>query len=158
MLAGIFFLWVAENGVFENQFMADPRFDSARRLLDDLSRSDPNTSQAIVTDLGNLVRTLAFEMTAASPVLLQEREMILQRVRDFSMTGSRPWRYFRDRGWDKLSVKECVGIGRVLSSETGLDMDREAKRRKEVMFKWMDDHWNAFEPVLGRISLQFTDN
>jgi hypothetical protein len=151
--SGIFNPWH-----FLRQWMTDSRFDAAHGLLEEISAQDPSVSRAIMTELVNLVRTIQFETSAASSVLLQEREMISERVRDFSSTDSRPWKFFLEHGWDKLSVKEYVGIGQVLAAEARLEMDREAKRRKEVLFKWMDDHWDELTPFLNRLNLEFEEH
>jgi hypothetical protein len=36
----------------------------------------------------------------------------------------------------------------------GISIDREAKRRKEILVKWFDDHWVIVSVVLNQIRLK----
>jgi hypothetical protein len=134
--------------------MVDARFTIARSQLSELFASDPDAASAITTEVVNLIRTLQFEKPSASLVLLQEREIIADRVRDFCCDDSRPWKFFVERGWHQLSMKEYVGIGQVLACEANLEIDREAKRKKPVLLKWMDDNWDTLSPLLMHLRLE----
>jgi uncharacterized protein YbdZ (MbtH family) len=34
-------------------------------------------------------------------------------------------------------------------------MDREAKRRKSVLFKWLEDNWTELRPLVQELELTF---
>jgi hypothetical protein len=131
------------------------RLELARQSLTRISAADPEAGREILHGLNNLVRVIRFDKAPVSHLLRLERDVISDRVRHFSIEDSRPWRYFLSRGWDNLSVKEYVTIGRVWANEAGLDIDREAKRRKEVLFNWLDCHWEQIMPILPRCDLDF---
>jgi hypothetical protein len=120
--------------------------------------TNPEAAEGILTEINNLVDTLMRETSAASDVLLHEQQLIAQRVRDFSVTDSRPWHYFVSCNMDKLSVKEFVTIGRAMAAEAHLNIDREAKRRKEVLFRWMDDNWDKIVPILPTLRYEWDTN
>jgi hypothetical protein len=45
----------------------------------------------------------------------------------------------------------------VIGSEIGIKVDREAKRRKEVLIKWFDENYTAIRTVIGKIEMEDTD-
>jgi hypothetical protein len=138
--------------------MGDPRFRTATRRLSELSGADSSPSQPILAGLRHLAQILQFETSAASSSVQQEREIISQRVGSFSTRESRPWKYLQGRGLDQLSSKELLGIAHVLAKETNLQIDREARRRKGMLVKWMDDNWDVIFPVFPTLQLLFSED
>jgi hypothetical protein len=73
------------------------------------------------------------------------------------MESSAPYRFFEERNWTKFTVPEMASIGALLGDAAKIGLDREAKRRKAGLFKWLDEHWEACLPFAQRIRLEFPD-
>jgi hypothetical protein len=82
-----------------------------------------------------------------------ERKLIAQKLAGFDYGVSRIRRVFQEYQWDELGMTELCGIALALSHFTGIKMDREDKRRKEVLLKWFEDNLDAIEPYFDQIQL-----
>jgi hypothetical protein len=86
-----------------------------------------------------------------------ERTRVASRLSGFDSARSFAWREFCARFGASLNQAELLSVAQVLASEAGVKVDREAKRRKEVLIKWFDENYLAIAPILPRIRLENTD-
>jgi hypothetical protein len=105
--------------------------------------------------LRRLVDTLTLSSTPAADSLQQERRLIDDRIRNFDVNHSKPFVFFQERGWGDLKFPELKSICEVLSQKGRVPMDREAKRRKSVLFKWLEDNWVQLRPLVEELKLVF---
>jgi hypothetical protein len=49
---------------------------------------------------------------------------------------------------------ELRSLAEVVGAEIGVKVDREAKRRKEVLIKWFDENYALMGPILARIQME----
>jgi hypothetical protein len=125
----------------------DARYLCARAALEFLCATDQQATEHIQGGLQKIATLLGKGASAASEALTHEREAIRMRTDHFDHQMSEPYRFFSERKWNELTFREQVAIGEVMAVETAVPMDREAKRRKPVMFKWMADNWEALRPL-----------
>jgi hypothetical protein len=50
---------------------------------------------------------------------------------------------------------ELISIGQTVGDVAAVAMDRKARRRKPVLFKWLQEHWEQFQPMLDNFHLKF---
>jgi hypothetical protein len=83
-----------------------------------------------------------------------EIERIQRRVDGFAWKESVIWTYLCWRFGPKLNQDELVSIGKLVAGTLGIELDRDARRRKCVMMKWFEEHWIEIEPLLWNITLE----
>jgi hypothetical protein len=120
-----------------------------------ITATNPATTTRIQTTLANLLNCLKESSCGASNETKAERIVIDQRLQNFRLKDSRAYQFFEDRKWTELRVPEMVSIGQLFALAAELEMDREAKRRKEVLFRWMEDNWEACRPHAMELQLEF---
>lgn len=49
---------------------------------------------------------------------------------------------------------ELINIAQVIADTASIKLDRDAKRRKNVLLKWFDEHWSEITPYLDYIVLE----
>jgi len=90
--------------------------------------------------------------------LMIERETEIDRVRKrtegFKYQNSKSWVGLCRRYGDRITHDELVSVAEVLNPYIGIKLDRDAKRRKNVMLKWFEDNWNTIEPWLSYVVLE----
>lgn len=90
-----------------------------------------------------------------------ERKKIDERLRGFSLNESKAWKSICEQFGPNLNQSELLSIAEVLCLEVNqtqrnlpLKVDREAKRRKEVLIKWFDENYTDLQPHLKTIVLE----
>jgi hypothetical protein len=130
------------------------RFELARDRLNEITKGCPELQACLRDELVSLIWTIQQQTSAASSTIDQERFVLDQRTRNFCLKTSPPWLYFVERGWTQVNQSDLVGLGEILSANTGILMDRECKRRKPLFFKWMDENWEKIRPIADRITVE----
>lgn len=82
----------------------------------------------------------AVDHTPSIKAIKVERDKVEARLKDFNYKESRAWKEITDRFGSKLSQSELLAIAVIISYCDRLKLDREAKRRKEVLIKWFDEN------------------
>jgi hypothetical protein len=103
--------------------------------------------------LDDLRRHLTGEMAPVSAANEQENLGIRDRIKDFDIEQSEPYKAFEERGLSGVKLPILVTLAGVLAGDAGITMDREAKRRKLVLFKWLADNWAVLAPHLAHVTL-----
>ena len=142
--------------------MEERTIDDARSLVLALTDEHHETADAIHEALSQLVGCLATPQTPPGSAELKspatiERNRVESRLRGFDVAQSIAWKDVCGRFGHSLSQSELLCVAEVIGSEIGVKVDREAKRRKEVLIKWFDENYVAIAPVLPRIELEDVD-
>jgi hypothetical protein len=72
------------------------------------------------------------------------------------MESSDGYKEFKKKGWTDLLMPELRSVGQAMAHIANIELDREAKRRKSVFFKWLDENWEVLQPVIPGLDLTFT--
>lgn len=75
----------------------------------------------------------------------------------FVYKNSAAWKVITEKYGDNLNQAELLSLAEVIAEQLGLKVDREAKRRKEVLVKWYDEHLSEIMCLLPRIILEDKD-
>ena len=86
-----------------------------------------------------------------------ERRKVDERLRGFSLKTSRAWQEICSRFGSNLNQTELLSIAEVLGAQIGVKVDREAKRRKEVLIKWFDENLAVILPYFSKMVLEDRD-
>jgi hypothetical protein len=131
----------------------DVSSSTASPLNQDLSPSIPRplTPSGLLSQPGQDIFPLAKNFRT------MERERVDSRLRGFNPHESVAWADIRRRFGDSLNQAELRSLAEVIGSEVGIKVDREAKRRKEVLIKWFDENYGVIQGVLGKIEMEETD-
>jgi hypothetical protein len=89
----------------------------------------------------------------SSALLSEERERVLRRVDGFNWRESPAWTNLLALYGPRLSQDELVSIADLVAGGLQIKLDRDARRRKPVMLKWFDEHWEQIQPMLSLIVL-----
>ena len=114
----------------------------------------------ILSRLNNLIKLLEAKDEGTSLLYQRrtssetERIRVLNRLNGFGFQNSPAWSIITSRWGDNLSQTELLGIATILSFKTGLKVDREAKRRKDVLVKWFDENLPILKHYLELVVLE----
>jgi hypothetical protein len=135
--------------------MKDQRFQKAVVKLLNIALTNPRTQNDTTDALRDLARQFDGEAFGAPPSLQRERKSLNIRIKRFHQPTS-PWYHLlQERGLAERRFPELVAIIDVLADCARLSMNRECRRRKSVLFGWVDSHWAELEPFLHLITLEF---
>jgi hypothetical protein len=73
---------------------------------------------------------------------------VASRLGSFDWRTSRVWKTIREHFGTELSLTELRKLLLWLAEDAGLSADRDAKRRKSVLLKWMDENWSRLSHFL----------
>lgn len=86
-----------------------------------------------------------------------ERKKVDERLRGFSLKTSPAWHEICTRFGSNLNQTELLSIAEVLGAQINVKVDREAKRRKEVLIKWFDENLMVILPYFSKMILEDRD-
>ena len=86
-----------------------------------------------------------------------ERRRVELRLSGFDGKNSDAWAEICDAFGPNLSQNELLCIAQVISFHAKLRLDREAKRRKEVLIKWFQENLPVIRPFFNRLVLEDVD-
>jgi hypothetical protein len=133
--------------------LPDQRLEDATKHLIELA-TDSEIGRKLSSELQRLSDTLNAGKSGASQSQFQERHDIDTRIRGFEMKQSRPYNAMVAKGFATEKFSTLLSIGTILADHAGLTIDRQAKRRKTVFYKWLDDHWDQLAPHLGYLEME----
>ena len=84
----------------------------------------------------------------------QELNRVHQRVKGFDINKSIAWKTLTNTFGDKLTHEELTSIAELIANTTKIKLDRDAKRRKIVLIKWFEEHWDTVRCYLPIITLE----
>ena len=138
--------------------MAVPPGESGRKAKLDFSAQNPNILGLMQVG-GPVLRSVnEVEPTDRKPKERSpSRTALEERLRDFVYKESAAWREISMRYGDELTQSELLCIAKVIGTNLGIIVDREAKRRKNVLIKWFDENLEVILPFFERIRLIGSD-
>ena len=77
-----------------------------------------------------------------------EKKLLRKRIGDWHSKDSIIRKELERHLGPDLSRNQLLSLAKVISNHTNIPIDREASRRKEVLFKWFDEHSNQVLPFL----------
>jgi hypothetical protein len=148
---------LASSGLFSMDEL-DARFQDARDRLTQLSCENPEKAQIVkarITKLASILRTGGSEV---SPYQASERSCVALRRSGFDVQNSPAYRYFKNENWHSMKLRQLCGFVKVLAFEAGIAarLDRDAKRERSILFKWLTDNWSILEPVARTVVFEYT--
>ena len=84
----------------------------------------------------------------------EELNRVHQRVKGFDINKSIAWNALTHTFGDKLTHEELTSIAELISKTANIKLDRDAKRRKIVLIKWFEEHWDTVKCYLPIITLE----
>lgn len=130
------------------------RYLHAKQEILNLVEKNPLVGASINRHLFHFVSSMRFIETGC---IQHERHRIDERIRNFDYERSDAWTELKRRGWDQLSQAELLSIAQILGKKLGIELDREAKRRKSILVKWFDENLTVLRSRMGNIDLVFED-
>jgi hypothetical protein len=124
----------------------DLRFSQASDRIIQIDGANPLLRGKIHAGLLKLRQNLNGHWNSASDSQQRERQLIDSALRNFVMKETRPWEFFQARGWTDLSVPYLVSMAEVFSLKTSIPLDRDSRRRKPLLFHWLEEHWDTCLP------------
>ena len=86
-----------------------------------------------------------------------EKQRIAMRMNGFDLKENHIWDELSKRFGANIKRGELTNIAKVLADAANIKLDRDAKRRKSVLLKWFDEHWETISPLLDYIVLSDTE-
>jgi hypothetical protein len=83
----------------------------------------------------------------------RDRRRIAKRRQDFKVQESSAWILLRERFGYRLTAPVLRTIAAVVGRWTGEGPDREARRRKEILVKWLEDRFEVLVQVVPSLIL-----
>ena len=87
-----------------------------------------------------------------------EKQRIAMRMSGFQLKGNRIWEELSSRFGANIKRGELTNIAQVLANAAHIKLDRDAKRRKSVLLKWFEEHWDALYELLDYVVLDNNEN
>jgi hypothetical protein len=90
---------------------------------------------------------------------VSDRDRVTDRLKNFQYRTSQPWLAITKRFGPHLGQVELLSLADIIQRNLTdvAPLDREAKRRKEVLIKWFDENWAPIEGFLPRVSMTDAD-
>jgi hypothetical protein len=136
---------------------AEERYQTAKSEVLEMVALNPGIAHSLTRHLLDYIVQLEQDDVYAIQHTLNERLKIDQRIRNFDMKHSPAWHELKRRGWDRLSQAELLSIAQLLGKKLSIHVDREAKRRKNVLVKWFEENLSRLSPLLDCIQLVFEE-
>ena len=83
-----------------------------------------------------------------------ERRRVEMRLNDFDYKNSDAWQIICERFGPGLTHNELLSIAQIIAFHARIRLDREAKRRKEVLIKWFQENIVTIIPFLQKMVLE----
>ena len=86
-----------------------------------------------------------------------EKQRIALRMNGFDLKENHIWEELTKRFGSNIKRGELTNIAKVLAEAANIKLDRDAKRRKSVLLKWFDEHWDTIYPLLDYVVFSETE-
>lgn len=85
---------------------------------------------------------------------LDERTRIAKRLFGFNPKDNYVIKEIAKRFGGAIKQGELIGIASAIAEKANLKLDRDAKRRKNVLIRWFDENWETVGPLLDYVVLE----
>lgn len=87
-----------------------------------------------------------------------ERMLVEQRLKGFNIYESEGFRFITSHFEGEPNRKELLTLARVCAKHLGIALDREATRRKGVLYKWFDENLPVIQNFIkNHITIEYKD-
>lgn len=83
-----------------------------------------------------------------------EKQRIHERLRGFNVKSNFVVEELTRRFGSDVKQGELVDVALAISEKADIRLDRDAKRRKAVLFKWFEENWQTIQPYLDYIIIE----
>lgn len=80
--------------------------------------------------------------------LQYEKALLKEKLGGFDPKSSIAWTKLTDRYGPKISLDEMLSLAQAVSSVLNVPLTREYKRRKDMLIKWFDEHFDVIWPFI----------
>jgi hypothetical protein len=84
----------------------------------------------------------------------REKQRVKARLEGFDSKSSPVWVTITERFGPDVTHTELITLAIILAQKAGIVLDRDAKRRKQVLVKWFEEHWTEILPFVHLIALE----
>lgn len=84
----------------------------------------------------------------------KEIARVNMRLSNFDVKNSNIVAELYKRFGSDIRHKELLAVADVVSQKAEIKIDRDAKRRKKVLFKWFEENWELIHPLLDFVVLE----
>lgn len=109
---------------------------------------------SLITDLSRAKSAMGLDLDHSRSANEIERKRVDARLNGFVYKNSAAWQVITEKYGDNLNQAELLSLAEVIAAQLNLKVDREAKRRKEVLVKWYDEHLPEIMNLLPLIVLE----
>ena len=92
--------------------------------------------------------------TKPTHALSAEKERIEKRLQGFQYKNSNAWKTLIQLYGETVKRSTLCEIAKFISSAKQLKIDRDAKRRKDVLVKWFEDNWSDVYPFIKYVRVK----
>ena len=95
-----------------------------------------------------------FQMLGGRQQPQDEKVRIAMRLAGFNPKDNPVTQEITRRFGSTIKHGELVGIAQAIADKAQIKLDRDAKRRKNVLLKWFSENWDVISPFLDYIVLE----
>lgn len=136
-------------------------------------RSYPDKSETVISYLDELYNQVQSQLKEPSQVLQSNNKNFFNQMQILTggdITGEKIRIALRLSGFDpknsfvaneiarrfgpNIKQAELVNIAQCIADFAKISIDRDAKRRKSVLLKWFEEHWQKVSPYLDYVVLE----
>jgi hypothetical protein len=101
-------------------------------------------------EMADVVREAEVSVGAMDALgITTEAIRVASRLGRFEWKTSHVWAEIKDHFGRSISLADLKDLTKYLGEDAGLAPDRDAKRRKSVLVKWLDENWSHLSPFLA---------
>lgn len=103
--------------------------------------------------LDSLNNNIQSDFTKSLENQICDKSKINSRIQGFDQKNCLVWKEICKKFGSSLSHNELLSIAQVIASNCNIKVDRDAKRRKEVLIKWFDENTEVILPFLNYMKI-----
>ena len=105
------------------------------------------------------MQTMILQPQPTLPIQTNDEKIrIAYRLQGFNPKDNHVIQEITRRFGSNLKQGELVGIAQVIADKAQIKLDRDAKRRKNVLLKWFSENWNTIITFIDYIVLEDNNN
>ena len=146
----------------DSKLVSFERLDNAIKNIKNICIQNTESLFEIKLILSNLLDSLnnnkiKSSLTKEFENQVKDRKKVDDRLYGFDQNSSLIWNEICKKFGSSLSHNELLSIAQVIASNSGIKVDRDARRRKEVLIKWFDENAQKITPLLNYIKIEIDD-
>ena len=88
---------------------------------------------------------------------IKDQSEITTRLQNFNFKTSKTYIEFKRRDLLRIRTDSLVTLAIFIAQKIKVNVDRQAKRRKIVMYKWFEENLDKILPILDNIECHYMD-